>query len=152
MNKVSKMEKGPLRSTSESIRHYSADEYVSAARRRGDKTFSINAGAVHKALRLNNLVPSVCNALGSGKFLEENSLRLISKTGPPSGKSTTVTFTYEIMDREQKKSKEGQIEAWQKLRGIAKDIFASYGGGEEYLRRERANFYGPGQDPLDTKP
>jgi hypothetical protein len=152
MKNASKTNKAPLLSISESIRRYGAEKYVSTARRRGEKTFSINAGAVHKALKLNNLVPSVCNALGSGKFLEENRLRLISKTGPPSGKSTTVTFTYELMDRDQQTSKDEQLEAWLKLRGIAKDIFASFGGGEAYLRQERANFYGPGQDPLDRKP
>jgi hypothetical protein len=140
-----------LLSGTELIRRYGADEYVMPARRRGDKTFSINAGAVHKALRLNNLVPSVCNALESKKFLDENRLRLLSKTGPPSGKSTTVTFTYEILDRDHKKSVDDQLGAWSKLRGIAKEIFASYGGGEEYLRQERANFYAPGHDPLDQK-
>jgi hypothetical protein len=30
-----------------------------------------------------------------------------------------------------------------------KDVFAELGGGENYLRNERANFYGPGKDPLE---
>jgi hypothetical protein len=135
----------PLASGSELIRRYGADEYVSAARRRGDKAFSINAGAVHRALGLNNLVPSVCNALGSRKFLTDNHLRLISRTGPPSGKSTTVTYTYEFIDT----PKEGdggseRQDAWNRLRGALKDVFAELGGGENYLRKEREQFYGPG--------
>jgi hypothetical protein len=136
-------------SDSDRIRQYAYKEYVSGARRRGEKTLSINAGAVHRALALNNRVPLVCAALGSRKFLTEHGLRILSRTGPPSGQSTTVTFTYEIVRAEsQTLSAE---EAWQSLRGIAKDIFASFGGGEAYLRQERANFYGPGKDPLERK-
>jgi hypothetical protein len=108
----------------------------------------INAGDVHRALALNNRVPLVCAALGSKKFLTEHGLRILSKTGPPSGQSTTVTFTYEIVRSESQPTAD---EAWQSLRGIAKDIYASFGGGEAYLRQERANFYGPGKDPLTRK-
>ena len=38
------------------------------------------------------------------------------------------------------KSQESRREAWRQLRGIAKDIYAEYGGGEAYLRREREIF------------
>ena len=134
---------------SDVIRRYAYEKYISPARRRKEKTLSINAGEVHRALELNNRVPLVCAALGSKKFLTEHGLRILSKTGPPSGQSTTVTFTYEIVRTES--SKMTPDEAWQSLRGIAKDIFASLGGGEAYLRQERANFYGSGGDPLDRK-
>jgi hypothetical protein len=96
----------------------------------------------------------VCAALGSKKFLKEHGLRILSKTGPPSGQSTTVTFTYEIVNYEivnPESQKPSAEEAWQSLRGIGKDVYASFGGGEAYLRQERANFYGPGQDPLSRK-
>ncbi|MGA9978483.1 MAG: hypothetical protein WBQ08_07610 [Candidatus Sulfotelmatobacter sp.] len=138
-----------LTSRSDLVRRHASDKYISAAHRRGDRTFSINVGTVHRALALNNRVPLVCAALASKKFLTENHLRLISRTGPPSGQSTTVTFTYEILNSEP----QGRTadEAWRSLRGIAKDIYASFGGGEAYLRQERANFYGPGQDPLGHK-
>jgi hypothetical protein len=109
----------------------------------------INVGEVHRALALNNRVPLVCAALGSKKFLTEHGLRILSKTGPPSGQSTTVTFTYEIVRSDAQKRTPD--EAWQSLRGIAKDVYASFGGGEAYLKQERANFYGPGQDPLTRK-
>jgi hypothetical protein len=148
---MSKLHAPSLVSDSDAIRRHAYKKYVSRARGR-EKNVSINVGEVHRELGLNNRVPLVCAALGSKKFLTEHGLRIISKTGPPSGQSTTVTFTYEIMDREPDKSKDTQLESWLKLRGIAKDIFASYGGGEAYLRQERANFYGPGQDPLDPKP
>jgi hypothetical protein len=133
---------------SDAVRRHAYEKYISTARRRRDKTVAINAGEVHRALALNNRVPLVCAALGSKKFLIEHGLRILSKTGPPSGQSTTVTFTYEIGRSESQPTAD---EAWLSLRGIAKDIYASFGGGEAYLRQERANFYGPGKDPLTHK-
>lgn len=133
---------------SNAVRRHAYEKYVSAARRRREKTVSINVGEVHRALALNNRVPLVCAALGSKKFLTEHGLRILSKTGPPSGQSTTVTFTYQIVRSESPPTAD---EAWQSLRGIAKDIYASFGGGEAYLRQERANFYGHGKDPLTRK-
>src|ERR1700688_5069604 len=133
-------------SGSDLVRQHASSEYISKARRRGDKIFSINVGEVHRALALNNRVPLVCAALGSKKFLTQHGLRILSKTGPPSGQSTTVTFTYEIVKDESQKPTPDQ--AWQSLRGIAKDIYASFGGGEAYLRQDNSEFYGPGQDPL----
>jgi hypothetical protein len=134
---------------SDAVRRHAYERYISAACRRKEKTVAINVGEVHRALALNNRVPLVCAALGSKKFLTEHGLRILSKTGPPSGQSTTVTFTYEIVKNAlQERTPD---EAWQSLRGIAKDIFASFGGGDAYLKQERANFYGPGQDPLTRK-
>ncbi|MFZ0956656.1 MAG: hypothetical protein WAN60_09960 [Candidatus Sulfotelmatobacter sp.] len=136
-------------SDSDLIRQHADKEYISVARRRGEKTISINAGAVHRALALNNRIPLVCAALASRKFLAEHGLRIVSKTGPPSGQSTTVTFTYEIVGKKQDDVQLDRQEAWNRLRGSMKDIFAELGGGENYLRNERANFYAPGKDPLD---
>lgn len=109
------------------------------ARRRGGRTFSVNVGAVHKALGLHNRVPLVCAALISKKFLIRNSLKLISKTGPPSGQSTTVTYTYEFI--ENKPSPLPKHDPWTRLRGALKDVFAELGGGEAYLRKERDQFF-----------
>src|SRR5580658_4368115 len=127
-------------SDSDLVRRYASDEYIAAARRRGDKTISIHVGTVHRALALNNRVPLVCAALGSKKFLTEHGLRIVSKTGPPSGQSTTVTFTYEFVGKQQVDVRLSRQEAWNRLRGSMKDVFAEYGGGEAYLRAERASF------------
>jgi hypothetical protein len=146
--KLSAMLTAVPKSDSDLVRQYASEVYLSAARRKRSQTFAVNVGEVHKALHLNNRVPLVCAALSSKKFLIENGLRLVSKTGPPSGQSTTVTFTYEFVDRA--KSKSDSLEAWKQLRGIAKDIFSSLGGGEAFIREERANFYGsPEDDPLE---
>ena len=65
--------------------------------------------------------------------------------------STTVTYTYEFVDGEDLggssassgsggSSPQSRQEAWERLRGALKDVFAEYGGGEAYLRAERASF------------
>jgi hypothetical protein len=123
---------------SDAIRRHAYEKYISAARRRKQKTVAINVGEVHRALALNNRVPLVCAALGSKKFLTEHGLRIVSKTGPPSGQSTTVTFTYEVV--EEKQNAASGLDAFLALRGIGKEIFASLGGGEAFLRKERAEF------------
>lgn len=126
--------------TSDSIRHSAQRSYVHPARHRGLKRFSINVGEVHRSLALRNRVPLVCQALGSEKFLEANSLKLVSKTGPPSGQSTTVTYTYEFVDSGT--HSEPAEDAWSRLGGALKDVFQELGGGEAYLRAERENFEG----------
>jgi hypothetical protein len=137
-------------SGSDAIRRHAYEKYVMQARRRKEKLISINVGDVHRELGLSNRVPLVCAALGSKKFLSEHGLRIVSKTGPPSGQSTTVTFLYELVHPTPER--QGVDEMWESLRGIGKDVYASFGGGEEYLRQERANFYAPGKDPLKRKP
>src|SRR5216684_1551922 len=125
-------------SDSDLVRQHASVEYISAARCRGDKVFSINVGTVHRAIGLRNRVPLVCAALGSKKLLTENHLRLASRTGPPSGQSTTVTYTYEFIETE--RSMPDAQDAWNRLRGALKEVYAELGGGEAYLRAERASF------------
>ncbi len=127
-------------SASDLVREHAHNVYVSPARRRQEKTVAINVGEVHKAVALRNRVPLVCQALQSEKFLRANSLKLISKAGPPSGQSTTVTFTYEFIDSH---SPAKPSDDWTRLRGALKDVFADLGGGEAYLRNERSGFYKP---------
>lgn len=38
------------------------------------------------------------------------------------------------------KSQDLRQQAWIRLYGILKDVYAEYGGGEEYLRQERESF------------
>jgi hypothetical protein len=145
------MDKVSSHSDSDLIRQHVRDTYLRPARRRGEESFSVHVGTVHKVLALHNRVPLVCAALKSKKFLEENALRLISKTGPPSGQSTTVTFTYEILDHNGKdhdgKDSHGKdyspTELLLGLRGIAKDLFRALGGGEAFIREERKSFSSP---------
>jgi hypothetical protein len=149
-------------SDADRIRLHGREKYVLPARGREDRRFSIKAGDVLREMKLmGGRAPAVCSALKTREFLEENALRLVSRTGPPSGQSTTVTYTYEFLDKEnqgqdnakpenkkQDHAKLNRQEAWNRLRGALKDVFAELGGGENYLRNERANFYGPGKDPV----
>jgi hypothetical protein len=131
------MDNVSLHSVSDLVRQHARDAYLRPARRRGEKSFSVNVGTVHKVLALNNRVPLVCAALKSKKFLDENALKLVSKTGPPSGQSTTVTFTYEIVGKNGPVSAPTELSG---LRGIAKDLFRALGGGEAFINDERRNF------------
>jgi hypothetical protein len=128
------------------IRLHSKEKYVAPARKRQEKQFSIRTGDVLRDLKLNGRAPAICSALKTRAFLDDNALRLVSRTGPPSGQSTTVTYTYEFVTKEKQHKGMDRQDAWNRLRGALKDVFAELGGGENYLRNERANFYGPGKD------
>jgi len=121
---------------SSAVRRYVRDHYVRPAKRAGRSTFRVIAGDVHRALGLKNRVPLVCNALSSRKFLEENSLRLLERTGPPSGQSTTVALTYEVLDARPI----DVMDSLRALRGAGATVFGELGGGESFLRSERSKF------------
>src|SRR5229473_4829107 len=114
------------------IRTYAKEKYISQARGQRESRFSIRAGDVVREMKLGwGRTPAVCSALKTRQFLEENALRLISKTGPPSGQSTTVTYTYEFVTKGEKDNKGvDRQDAWNRLRGALKDVFAELGGGE----------------------
>ncbi|MBV9745349.1 MAG: hypothetical protein JO099_16425 [Acidobacteriia bacterium] len=123
------------------VREYALREYIEPARRHGEITVRIVAGEVQKALGLHNRSPLVCNALRSRKLLEQNHLALVKAEGPPGGMSTTMTFTYRLLDAGKEQTKP-QADGLLSLYGIGKEVFASLGGGEAFIRSERENFYG----------
>jgi hypothetical protein len=127
---------------SNKIRQFVAEQYVKPAQVRGDKTVTVTAGEVQKALGLKNRIAWVCTALRANRFQFENHLRLKEETGPPSGMSTTVKFTYEfVSDAAQgQTSKNVRNPVWD-LFGIAKQTFAELGGGENFIRSEREQFF-----------
>ena len=132
------------------IRIYAKERYVTPARARATQ-FSVRMGDVVRDMKLvAGRAPAVCSALKTREFLEQNGLRLIAQTGPQSGQSTTVTYTYEFINQGkvcgEDPGKSDRQNAWNRLRGALKDVFAELGGGENYLRDERGNFYGPGKD------
>jgi hypothetical protein len=121
------------------IRIFGKENYVLPARQRKQKRFSIRVGDVVRELKLTGRAPAVCSALKTGEFLEGNDLKLVETTGPKSGQSTTVVYTYEFAGT--RKSSPREEDSWSRLRGALKGVFAELGGGEAYLRAERANFY-----------
>src|SRR5580700_3960847 len=126
------------------VRDYARREYIEPARARRQSTVRVVAGEVQKAVRLSNRVSLVCQALKSHKFLAENHVLLEKWEGPPSGMSTTVAFTYRILDSAQQPSTQPQEWPFKKLRGVAKEVFRSLGGGAAFLRKEREKFHEPG--------
>src|ERR1035437_9324410 len=126
------------------VREHARLEYVEPARRRRESTIRIVAGEVQKAVRLSNRVALVCQALKSHKFLDQNHLILEKWDGPPSGMSTTVIFTYHLLDDAGQTPSESAEWMFFQLRGIGKEVFQSLGGGEAFIRKEREEFYGPG--------
>jgi hypothetical protein len=135
------MSKAASGSVSDLVREHAHKTFVSPARRRKERTFTINVGQVHRAVDLRNRVPLVCQALESEKFLQANKLRLVSKTGPPSGQSTTVTYTYEFINNPSLPPL--GPDPWIGMRGALRDVFAQLGGGEAYLHAERSKFHQP---------
>lgn len=127
--------------SADKIRGHGRDKYVVPARNRKQRRFSIRAGDVVKELGLHGRVNSACSALKSRTFLEQNGLRLVERTGPKSGQSTTVTYTYEFLDANTQEASPSSLDPWTELRGALKRVFAELGGGEAYLRGERENFY-----------
>jgi hypothetical protein len=121
------------------IRDYGTRTFVIPARQKGQKRFSIRVGDVVRELRLYRSIPAVCSALKTQEFQRENHLKLVDATGPKSGLSTTVVYTYEFVDPEH--PAEPSADAWSRLRGAMKEVFAELGGGEAYLQAERSKFY-----------
>lgn len=121
------------------IRDYARLQYVEPARRRHESTVKIVAGDVKKALHMDGRVPAVCAALKGPRFLKENRLVLEKWDGPPSGQSTTVTFTYRLSDEQPQSA--GTEDPLMRLWGIGKEVFRSLGGAEAFIRRERERFY-----------
>jgi 5-methylcytosine-specific restriction protein B len=81
-------------SPSDAVRSYVVKRYIAPARMQGVSIVSVCAGDVHRALGFSQRSALVCGALGSLLFQNENAVRLISRTGP--GVGMTTTFTFEV--------------------------------------------------------
>jgi hypothetical protein len=136
---------------SDRVREFARREYIEPARARHESSVRIVAGNVQKAVRLSNRVPLVCQALKSSKFLDENDLVLEKWEGPPSGMSTTVVFTYRLLNVREKAPSPRPEWSFAKLRGVAKEVFGSLGGGEAFIQQERERFHYPGHQPGDDR-
>lgn len=120
---------------SDQVIQYVRESYLEPASKSGTTLVRVRAGDVHKALHWSNRVPSVCQALASRRFLEENALELVEKHGPPSGLSTTTVYTYRLNTSGNPRQKKSSLLL--SLRGAGKKAFSRLGGGEKFLREER---------------
>jgi len=128
-------------SLSEQIANHVLTHYVEPARRSGQTLIEVQAGKVHRELGWKNRVASVCTTLESQKFQKENHLFLVHVSGPASGRSTTVSFAFGLLDSqkeaEDSKPKTPKGEKLKALYGLCTKTFKQLGGGEEFLRQER---------------
>ena len=74
------------------VRDFIDRRYLAPARRSGVQTLTVNAGDVHREMKLKNRVPAVCSALKSKKLQQTCSLKLITWHGPNEGTSANATF------------------------------------------------------------
>ena len=147
-------------SQAEQIRHHLQLEYFSPARRRGERFVTVRAGDVHRELGLRNRVPNVCQVMESRILEREAGVKVSSKQAPPKGRGTTLTITYTIepiepMDKGQVSlvsasspiadlphGRPANQRLFYELRGLGTETFSALGGGESFLKKERAEFYG----------
>ncbi len=131
---------------SEEVRKHVVEQYISPARSKGEDSVQVRAGNVHNDLHWTGRVPSVCQALGSRKFQHEAGVELVDRSRP--GPSTTVVFTYRLLDKEEAprdiessapggRSGQNSVTLLD-LYGIGNEIFLKLGGGEAFLKAERA--------------
>jgi hypothetical protein len=132
------------------VRRSAVQQYIEPARRRREKVVKIHSGTFgkflvdHKVLPQNRF-PIICNALKSEKFLKENHLILEEIQGPPSGRSSTVTFVYKIepvstLHSPSPGSNSQGTDSFIKLRGILKRTYEKLGGAETFHTAERESW------------
>jgi hypothetical protein len=138
----------------EKTRKHVIAKYVTPARSRGEEQIQVRVGKVLKELGWTNRTPSVFSTLSSNSFQREAGLELIEKRGgPPSGgPSTTVEFVYRVLypaQGERTAATQPTIpngSGLKALYGILADTFRELGGGEAFLKSERAAW---GPDPWE---
>jgi hypothetical protein len=124
------------------VRRQAAIQYVEPARRRGDRLVTIHSGILNKVLVENNVLPAnrlplVCNALSSRKFQRDNGLALEKVDGPPSGRSSTVVYTYRLEPLQAASvTAVAPASAFLAARGALKKTYKHLGGGEEFHRKQ----------------
>ena len=129
--------------TSDQIREHVRLHYVELARRTQQPRFSVRCGTIEKELGMSNRIAHVCTALKTPKFLEPNGLRLVETSGPPSGTSTTVVYTYEFLGTSATPAPQAGTSIFEKLlqmEGILKEVYKEIGGAERAIREEREGY------------
>lgn len=131
---------------SDHVRKFVCEHYIVPARSRGATTVTVRAGEVHKALKWNlKRIPQVCSALSTRKFMHSANVELVARKGPPSGQSTTVEFTYKLLDLDTPASSSQRAttsliqdgSGLEALYGIFEREFKALGGADAFIRSER---------------
>ncbi len=83
----------PAMPQADRIRKFVLDHYVEPARIEGRAEITLRAGDIHRAMRLTNRLPVVCNAIGYPKFLELARVTLVDRDGPVQGANVYFRFS-----------------------------------------------------------
>ena len=74
------------------IRAFVVDRYIKPVRSKDSvvpSRVTVVSGDIVNQLKLQQRVPAVCGALDAQKFLDENDLKLLERTGPKQGMTAT---------------------------------------------------------------
>ena len=140
-----------MKPTEETKRHVISN-YVKPARLKGEGTIQVRVGNIQKELGWTNRTPSVFSTLSSKEFQQEAGVELIEKRGgPPSGgPSTTWQFIYRVLGESEKTTAPAKVaqsgQGLLAMYGILADTYRQLGGGEAFLKAERADW---GPDPWE---
>lgn len=126
-----------VNTTAQNIRERAWADYVEPAIARGETTVTILAGDLVRSMALQNRTPAVCSALRSKIFLRQCHLAFEAQEGPPSGMSTTMKFTFRLLDATTTASNPTRFD---RLIGIGEETFRQLGGGIQFIEEERARF------------
>jgi len=150
---------------SDQVRAVALKKYVYPALSAGKASFSVAVRDLMQHLQEDGFParnwPQVCTAIQAEKFLRAHGLEIEGVDGPPKKLSTTVVVRYRVINPERgvgaatphllnkQQSPEETPEEWAhrmtgKLFGLMKDEFASFGGGEAFLRWVRSEDEGEG--------
>lgn len=77
------------------IREFVKLNYIDQARKNGERTVTVRASEIHKAMGLESRFPAVCQALDSDKFIDYASVVLYKRSGPPL--SSSVVWMFDLM-------------------------------------------------------
>ena len=76
------------------IRNFAAVNFIYPARKAKRETTSFTSGEIHRAFARKDHYPSVCEAIDTDLFAQENRVELIARTPPQSG--ATVRWTFKV--------------------------------------------------------
>ncbi len=81
-------------SLADQIRDFIETRYLAPARKAGHPSVTLNAGDVHRQMRLQSRLPAVCSAMRSHDLLDRNGVTLEKWDGPSQGSKVDVTYTF----------------------------------------------------------
>jgi hypothetical protein len=134
------------------IRRIAQRKHVAPALAANRKEFSISVRSLMDEAESEGIstvqrTPAFCKSIQTRGFLKENGITITRVDGPKSKSSTTVVVHYQavgtkFLERKNAKEETPEERAYrltEKIRGLMKDVIASHGGTEGYIRWVRSS-------------